>query len=110
MTLTLTSNVGDEYAPHDLGDVVALSPAGAGQAYGTQLVAAGAVGAVEWTLVSGALPPGLILSAGGLIHGTARWSGIAPPFTVCASDGGTVDSAGRPCPALAWATFTIEAS
>jgi hypothetical protein len=41
-----------------------------GVPYMFQLLAAGGSGSYRWKIVSGTLPPGLVLDASGLIHGT----------------------------------------
>lgn len=46
-----------------------LPSATAGQSYSQQLTASGGVGPYTWSLVSGALPPGLSLSTTGVISG-----------------------------------------
>lgn len=47
----------------------------AGVAYSYQLQAVGGSGSYLWQLVSGTLPPGLILEASGLLHGTPTGGG-----------------------------------
>jgi len=58
-----------------------------GQSYGSQaLVASGGTGSYGWSIVSGSLPAGLDLSAGGSITGTPTGSGTAN-FTVQVASG-----------------------
>jgi hypothetical protein len=58
-----------------------------GTPYSQQLTATGAVGAVAWSITSGALPGGVTLSATGLIAGTPAATG-SYTFTVLAVDAG----------------------
>jgi len=53
--------------------------------YSSQLTSAGGEGSVSWTIVGGSLPPGLALSADGLITGLATAAG-SYGFTVEAQD------------------------
>jgi Putative Ig domain len=62
-----------------------LPPGNVGASYGYQLVTAGGT-AQSWTLASGALPPGMTLSAGGALTGTPTQAALAQ-FTVRAADG-----------------------
>ena len=73
-----------------------VRPAGtAGKPYADQLQATGAPGAVTWSVASGALPPGLALSATGAITGTSYEVGTFR-FVVSATSGGaTVTKAFR---------------
>ncbi len=63
-----------------------LTDVTAGVAVSEQLQASGGVGPYVWTLSAGALPPGLSLSASGLISGTPTSQG-AYNFSVQATDG-----------------------
>jgi hypothetical protein len=78
------------YTPYVCPSVV-LTPAGAlaggsvGQSYSTTLSQSGALGAPNFAVTSGALPPGLTLSSSGAISGTPTASGAAN-FTVTAND------------------------
>lgn len=56
-----------------------------GSAYSQQLTASGGVGTLTWTIASGALPPGLTLSAAGVISGTPTTAG-AGTFTAGVAD------------------------
>ncbi|NJD10606.1 MAG: hypothetical protein FIB01_09295, partial [Gemmatimonadetes bacterium] len=64
----------------------ALPAATLGVAYSQQLGAAGGTGAYTWNLAAGALPPGLVLSATGLLSGTPTAAGTST-FTVRATSG-----------------------
>jgi hypothetical protein len=57
------------------------------QAYSQQLAASGGTGSYTWSLVTGTLPSGIILTTGGLLTGTPVVSGSFP-ITVQASSGG----------------------
>ena len=63
----------------------ALPPARAGTLFNTTLLATGGADPVTWTLIAGALPSPLILTASGQIVGTPTTSG-SYPFTVRATD------------------------
>jgi hypothetical protein len=63
----------------------ALPPWTLNRAYSEAVLADGGTGALTFTLVSGSLPPGLSLSAAGLLSGTPTTAGTAS-FTVAASD------------------------
>jgi hypothetical protein len=63
----------------------ALTGATAGTSYSTQLSQTGALGTPNFTITSGALPPGLNLSSSGLISGTLTATGTFN-FTVTVSD------------------------
>ncbi|HEX4290766.1 MAG TPA: putative Ig domain-containing protein [Trebonia sp.] len=70
-----------------------LPPAQVSEPYSTRLTAAGGKGADRWAVTAGALPPGLSLSAAGVLSGTisaATASGgdlvRSWPFTVTATD------------------------
>ncbi len=78
----------------------------AGQAYSAQLAASGDIAPYCWTKVGGALPPGLAMSAAGVISGTADpgLSGGAYGFTV------QVTGSSVPSPRPARAAFTIALS
>ncbi|MBI3097825.1 MAG: putative Ig domain-containing protein, partial [Planctomycetes bacterium] len=56
-----------------------------GSAYSETLALAGGNGPFTWTMVSGTLPAGLTISAGGVISGTPTLAGSSP-FTVRAVD------------------------
>jgi hypothetical protein len=62
-----------------------LSGGSAGTAYSTNLSQTGALGAPNFAITAGALPPGLTLSASGTISGTPTATGTFN-FTVTASD------------------------
>ena len=67
-------------APGGLNITTTSLPAvAAGQAYSAQLAASGGTSPYSWTVVSGALPPGLALSAAGAVSGTAA-PGLSGPF------------------------------
>jgi len=57
----------------------------AGATYGLQLVASGGTAPHAWSVVSGAPPPGLTLSSGGLLSGTPASEGYST-FTVQVTD------------------------
>jgi hypothetical protein len=57
-----------------------------GVAYSQQLTASGGTGPYTFTVLSGALPAGLTLTAGGLLSGTPTTEGSSP-VTIQASDG-----------------------
>jgi pyroglutamyl-peptidase len=66
-------------------------PAGrVAMAYQAPLAAADAEGAVQWSVVGGALPPGLAMAADGVIAGTPTQSGDYA-FTVRAGDAAATD-------------------
>ncbi|MEY4071495.1 MAG: hypothetical protein RL721_2109, partial [Candidatus Eisenbacteria bacterium] len=52
-----------------------LSPALAGAPYSATFAATGATAPLSWTVASGSLPPGLTLSAGGVLSGTPTLGG-----------------------------------
>ncbi len=63
--------------------VTATLPDGAvNEAYSVQLVATGGTGSYQWSVINGALPNGIQLSASGFLSGTAP--GIAGPFNFVA--------------------------
>lgn len=62
-----------------------LTGGAAGSAYSQSLSQTGALGAPNYAITAGALPPGLTLSAGGTISGTPTATGTFN-FTVTASD------------------------
>jgi hypothetical protein len=66
-------------------DTPSLAGAFLNVAYRQQLSASGGTGAYEYTLVAGALPPGLSLTAAGLLSGTPSLIG-AYSFTIQAKD------------------------
>ena len=58
-------------------------PAGeVGAAYSFQFTATGGSGTYAWSVVAGALPPGLTLSAAGLLSGTPTVAGTSANITV----------------------------
>lgn len=65
-----------------------LTDALSGVAYSTGLNATGGIGPVTWSLASGALPPGMSLSAAGGIGGSSSAVG-AYAFTIQAADSGS---------------------
>lgn len=65
-----------------------LGPATTGQAYEVALISTGGLLPVRWSLASGALPPGLTLTASGTLSGTPNVAG-SYPFTVQLTDGNT---------------------
>jgi hypothetical protein len=65
-----------------------LARASSGAAYSTALSAAGGVGPVTWLVTSGSLPPGIALSAAGVIGGTSSAVGTYS-FTIQAADSGS---------------------
>ena len=62
-----------------------LPPGGVGVAYSQQLTATGGTGPYTFAVTSGTLPPGLTLSAGGLLSGTPTAAGSSP-VTIQATD------------------------
>lgn len=62
-----------------------LTSAGTGNAYSRQLSATGVYGTVSWSKSQGTLPPGLSLSATGLLSGTPTTTGTYN-FTIKAQD------------------------
>jgi uncharacterized protein (TIGR03437 family) len=80
LTITTNPNV-------SIGTAPTLPSTLIGKAYLLGLVATGGTGGpYSWTLVSGSLPPGLGLSAGGTVSGTPSASGIST-FSIQANDG-----------------------
>ncbi len=65
---------------------VSLPAATQGRAYAAQLVATGGDGVYTWTLESGALPTGVVLTTGGALSGTPADGGEFT-FTVQVTDG-----------------------
>lgn len=63
-----------------------LGPATTGQAYAVALISTGGLLPVKWSLASGALPPGLTLTASGTLSGTPSVAG-SYAFTVQLADG-----------------------
>jgi len=74
--------------------VITTSRVPAGQRDGeyppTQLTAAGGRGPVQWALADGTLPPGVVLSEGGMLTGAPTSDGLYP-FRVTATDGVAYD-------------------
>ncbi len=68
-----------------------LEPAFCGQAYSFPFTAANGSSPYSWTVVSGALPPGLFLSSTGILSGTPTEEGSFA-FTVRATDAGSATS------------------
>lgn len=64
---------------------VALPNAIQGTPFAFQLLEQGGVGTLTWTQTGGTLPPGITLSAGGILHGTPTAAG-AYSFTVSLTD------------------------
>jgi hypothetical protein len=64
---------------------VTLSNAIQNSAYTQVLLEQGGVGALTWSVTGGTLPPGISLSAGGILHGTPTATGVFN-FTVNVSD------------------------
>jgi hypothetical protein len=58
-----------------------------GQSYSHQFTATGGTSPYSWAVTAGALPPGMSLSAAGLLSGTPTASG-SYPVTVTVSDAG----------------------
>lgn len=58
-----------------------------GASYQVQMASSGGVGAVTWSLISGALPPGWTLSPAGVLSGVATTDGTYT-FTIQAQDSG----------------------
>ncbi|HKF20091.1 MAG TPA: putative Ig domain-containing protein [Candidatus Angelobacter sp.] len=78
-----------------------LLPSGlTGNSYKTKLKSNGGVSPVSWTIVSGSLPAGLTMDAGGTISGTPTTAGTSG-FTVQATDASTTPQAQQ-------ADFTIN--
>ncbi|HSJ33033.1 MAG TPA: putative Ig domain-containing protein [Longimicrobiales bacterium] len=69
--------------------VSSLPPGQPGEAYAAQLMATGGTGTYTWSVVGGALPDGLTLSAGGSITGTPTSVG-STTFTVWVTDEASV--------------------
>ncbi len=65
--------------------VLSLSAASVGTAYSAALTATGGLAPYSWSLESGALPPGLSLSTGGVISGTPTTAG-GSEFTISVAD------------------------
>jgi hypothetical protein len=65
-----------------------------GRAYNTRLSVSGGRGPLAWSVISGALPPGLSLASDGTVSGTPSSVGVGPfIFTVRVTDeGGRTDS------------------
>jgi sugar lactone lactonase YvrE len=63
-----------------------LPPGAVGAPYSQQLSAVGGTAALQWSVISGALPPGVTLSSAGLLAGTPSAVGTYA-FTVQATDG-----------------------
>ena len=74
-------------APEVVITTSALAGGSAGAAYSQTLAATGGTGVFTWTVLGGALPAGLTLSAAGVISGTPTAGGTSN-FTVQASSGG----------------------
>ncbi len=82
LPLTLPDN-----DPGQLEITTSALPGGSvGASFAATLAISGAQGPVQWSVVSGRLPPGLDLSAQGAIDGTPSSNGTYP-FTVRADDG-----------------------
>jgi len=82
-SLQLSVNIGSGLT---ISSPAALPPGTPGQLYtAIQLAAAGGSQCCTWTITSGAIAPGLTLSAGGIISGTPTTAG-AFTFTVQATD------------------------
>jgi WD40 repeat protein len=80
---------GVEFFVSSIGITTLALPDGAlGQPYSATLAAAGGTGNLTWTLSSGVLPPGLMLSANGAISGTPTAVGTFS-FTVSVADSGS---------------------
>lgn len=108
-TATNGSSTICEYTIGTLG-TTNTPPAGTvGTPYSHQMTAGGGTAPYTWAIVAGALPPGLSMSASGLISGTPTTAGSAnytiavadssTPPRHCSSDFTTVISAGGACPA-----------
>lgn len=80
--------------PADVAITTTLLPNGrVKDAYLQTLLATGGVGTLTFTVASGTLPPGLVLSSSGVISGTPTAHGLYL-FTVAATDSGTPASVG----------------
>ncbi|MCS7026039.1 MAG: Ig domain-containing protein [Bryobacteraceae bacterium] len=84
----------------------ALPGGSVGQPYSATLAATGGSGSgYVWSVIAGALPPGLTLSASGVISGTPTTNGISN-FTVQVTDS-SLQTASRPLSITIGATLTI---
>jgi large repetitive protein len=91
--------VGGAVAPLTIENA-STHPAALGAGYNESLLANNAVGTTTWSIAGGSLPPGLTLSSGGTITGSATTLGTFP-FTVKVTDASTP-------PHIATGQFTIE--
>jgi hypothetical protein len=87
----ITAGVALTVASENAGDRLAVAPitlpaATQGRAYAAQLVATGGDGVYTWSLQSGGLPTGVVLTTGGALAGTPTDSG-AFTFTARVGDG-----------------------
>ena len=80
-----------------------ISPAVTGAIYSASFSASGGTGPYTWTLASGSLPPGLLVSPGGVLSGTPTTTG-SYSFTVAATD------STAPTPQSTTATFSLSVS
>ena len=86
----------------------ALPEALANVAYNTALTATGGIGPVTWSVMSGSLPPGIALSAAGVISGTSTAVGNYA-FTIQAADSGAPQQKATASYTLAVASsFTVS--
>ncbi|HXO38440.1 MAG TPA: Ig domain-containing protein, partial [Candidatus Acidoferrum sp.] len=101
---TFTAQVQDSASPSQITSIVlslhvatplsvgtlTLPDGRTGSPYLQTLTSSGGTGAVTWVVISGALPPGLSLSTGGVITGTPTTANIlGSTFTVQATDSGS---------------------
>ncbi len=100
VSVTATRTVTPTITPTKSMSAVVLHPLsgggldlGLGQAYNQQLVSTGGTGVYTYTIVSGALPPGLSMSTGGLISGTVGGTVLSSyTATIRSSSGGLSDT------------------
>jgi hypothetical protein len=103
-TTTFTAQAQDSASPSQIGSIVlslhvasplsigtlTLPDGRTGSPYLQTLTSSGGTGTVTWAVVSGSLPPGLTLSAAGVIGGTPTTTNIlGSTFTVQATDSGS---------------------
>ncbi len=86
-----------------------LKDATVGTPYSTTLTASGGTPPYSWTLVAGALPPGLNLASAGSIAGTPTTAGQYP-FTVLVKDSATTPQAAQASLTISVATPTTNSA
>jgi hypothetical protein len=82
-------------SPLAIATPMTLPLAVSGVSYSVQLVATGGVGNYSWSIIGGALPPGINLSASGLLTGSAPTDGTQAPgsFTAQVTSGSETSTA-----------------